>query len=86
MQGCLVVMLLQQWLVRHLTKRMMQLMTLEAFTEHRSKIPSSYLKNYLTHQAHFSLSDLIDRYLKGLASKWFVYVAVCSRMHDISTA
>ena len=85
LQGCLVVMLLQQWLVRHLTKRMMQLMTLEAFTEHRSKIPFSYLENYLVHQAHFSLTSLIDRYLMGLANKWFVliksYIAyVCKRM------
>ena len=71
-QGCLVVLLLQQWLVRHLTKRMMQLMTSEAFIEHRSKIPSSYLENYLAYQAHFSLTHLIEIYHKGLASKWSV--------------
>ena len=72
-QGCLVVMLLQQWLVRHLTKRTMQLMTLEAFTEHRSVIPYSYLESYLAHQGHFSLSSLINRYQKGLVSKWFEF-------------
>ena len=77
-QGCLVVLLLQQWLVRHLTKRMMQLMTLEAFTEHRSKIPYSYLESYLSHQSHFSLSSLIERYLKGLASKWCA--CLCARV------
>ena len=82
-QGCLVVQLLQQWLVRHLTKRMMQLMTSEAFTEHRSKIPSSYLENYLACQAHFSLKNLIDNYLTGVASKWSVYVgrAMCIYIH-----
>ena len=72
-----MVLLLQQWLVRHLTKRMMQLMTLEAFTEHRSKIPYSYLESYLSHQSHFSLSSLIERYLKGLASKWCACLCAC---------
>ena len=66
----MVIMLIQQWLVRHLIKRMMQLMTSEAFTEHRTKIPSSYLENYLALQAHFSLKRLIERYHRGLAIKW----------------
>ena len=69
-QGCLVVMLLQQWLVCHLTKRIMQLMTPEALTEHCTKIPTSYLKNYLIHQAHFSLNRLIIKYHSGLTVKW----------------
>ena len=75
-QGCLVVLLLQQWLVLYLTKRMMQLMTSEAFTEHRSKIPSPYLENYLAYQTHFSLSNLIRKYHSGLASKWSVYMHI----------
>ena len=63
-------MLLQQWLVRHLTKRTMQLMTPEALTKYRKKIPTSYLENYLTHQAHFSLNRLIIKYHSGLRVKW----------------
>ena len=51
---------------------MMQLMTSEAFIEHYSKIPSSYLENYLAFQTHFSLSNLINKYLSGLAKKWSV--------------
>ena len=74
-----MVVVLQQWLVRHLTKRMMQLMTSEAFTEHRSKIPSSYLENYLAFQTHFSLNNLIRKYLSGLANKWS---ARCTRIYN----
>ena len=54
----------------YLTKRIMQLMTPEALIEHRKKIPSSYLENYLTHQAHFSLNRLINKYHGGLKVKW----------------
>ena len=56
---------------------MMQLMTSEAFTEHRSKIPSPYLENYLAYQTHFSLSNLIRKYHGGLASKWSVMYKFC---------
>ena len=45
-------------------------MTSEALTEHRTKIPSSYLENYLTHQAHFSLSRMVNKYHSGLRVKW----------------
>ena len=61
-EGCLVVALLQQWLVRHLCKQLMQLMTSEAFTLYRNKLPSSYLENYLSFHAHFSLQDVILKY------------------------
>ena len=71
-----MVLLLQQWFVRQLIKRMMQLMTSEAFTEHRTKIPSSYLENYLAYQAHFSLSRLINKYYSGLANKWSAHINV----------
>lgn len=65
-EGCLVVALLQQWLVRHLCKRLMQLMTPEALVVHRGKIPSSYLANYLAFHAHFSLKDLVGKYSSAL--------------------
>ena len=63
-EGCLVVALFQQWLIRYLCKRLMQLMTSEAFILYRNVIPSSYLENYLSFQAHFSLKDLILKYYK----------------------
>ena len=62
LKGCLVVALLQQWLVRHLCKRLMQLMTSEALTLYRNVIPSSYLENYLSFHTHFSLKELILKY------------------------
>lgn len=65
-KGCLVVSLLQQLLVRLLTKRLMNLMTAEALILHRNKIPRSYLKNYLDFQAHFSLKEVITKYHSAL--------------------
>ena len=62
--GCLVVTLFQQWLVRHLCKQLMQLMTSEAFILYRNALPSSYLENYLSFQAHFSFQEFIIKYLK----------------------
>lgn len=68
---CLVVAVLEQWLVRYLCKRLTQLMTCEALILHRRQIPSSYIVNYLACQAHFSLRDLLGRYHSVLeASGW----------------
>ena len=64
-EGCLVVSLLQQFLVRYLVKRVMQLMTTEAIILYRNSIPKSYLSHYLNSQAHFSLKDLIGNYHKA---------------------
>lgn len=70
-EGCLVVSLLQQWLVRYFCKKLMQLMTPEAVVLHRNKIPSSYLVNYFIYQKHFSLKELISRYCCNMkSSKW----------------
>ena len=66
LKGCLVVTLLQQWLVRYLCKRLMQLMTSEAFILNRNVLPSSYLENYISFQAHFSLKELILKYYQAL--------------------
>ena len=62
LEGCLMLALLQQWLVRYLCKRLMQLMTSEAFILNRNVLPSSYLENYISFQAHFSLKKLILKY------------------------
>ena len=65
-EGCMMVALGVQWLVRHLCKRLMQLMTPEALTVHRMKMDSSYLVNYLRHHSHFSLKVLIKDRLATL--------------------
>ena len=65
-EGCMMVALGVQWLVRHLCKRLMQLMTPEALTVHRMKMDSSYLVNYLKHHSHFSLKVLIRDRLAAL--------------------
>ena len=67
-EGCLVIALVQQWLVRHLCKRLMQLMTSEALILHRNKIPFSYLKNYLNFHAHFSLRNVVENYRQAAES------------------
>ena len=58
-QACMVVAILIQWLIRYLCKRLMQIMTPEALTVHIKKIATSYIKNYLQFQHHFSLKKLI---------------------------
>lgn len=60
--GCLVVSIMEQIIVRFFIKRLMQLMTSEAVILNRNKIPQSYLHNYLKFQAHFSLKDTIKMY------------------------
>ena len=65
-EGCMVVSLLQQVLVRMLTKKLMNLMTTEAVILNRNKIPYSYLENYLSKQAHFSLKEAIANYHRAL--------------------
>ena len=64
--SCVVISLLQQWIVRYLCKRLMQLMTPEALAIHHCKIPTNYCENYLMHQVHFSLKQLLSRHLKWL--------------------
>ena len=74
LEGCLVLALLQQWLVRYLCKRLMQLMTSEAFILNRNVLPSSYLENYISFQTHFSLKKLILKYHQALEySKGWVW-------------
>ena len=69
--------LLQQWLVRYLCKRLMQLMTSEAFILYQNVLPSSYLENYLAFQSHFSLKELILKYHHALKhSGWYVSIPI----------
>ena len=67
-EGCLAIGLLQQWIIRHMIKELMKLMTTEAVTLHRKKIPASYIDNYLMYQQHFSIKKLLDLKLRALQS------------------
>ena len=60
--SCLVLHVLEQLIIRILLKRLMQLMTTEAFILKRKVIPLSYLYNYLKFQTHFSLEKTIANY------------------------
>ena len=62
LEGCFIIALIQQWLVRHLCKQIMQLMTSEALILHRNKIPFSYINHYLNFHTHFSLQKLVLKY------------------------
>ena len=62
----MVVSLLQQWLVSHLCKSLMNLMTSEALTLHRKNIPADYIDSYLTYQKHFNLKELICQHRQAM--------------------
>ena len=66
--ACLMISVMTQWLVRHLCKRLMQLMTSEALCMHHRRIPTSYIQAYLNHQYHFSLKALLESQTKILKS------------------
>ena len=69
--ACLVISLMVQWLVSYLCKRLMQLLTPEAFIVHLSKIPKYYRESYLQLQEHFSLKNLVEKQHKKLKeSQW----------------
>ncbi len=70
--SCLVIAVLQQWLVRYLCRRLMQVMTPEALAIHQLRIPNSYCVNYLMHQYHFSLKDLISSQFQLLQTERYV--------------
>ena len=65
-QACFVIFILQQWLIRHLCKNVMQLMTPEGVCLHHKKIPTSLIDDYLTNQHHFSLKKLVQHHLSAL--------------------
>lgn len=64
-KGCMVVSMLQQIVIRLLTKRLMNLMTTESFILNHLKMPR-YLDHYLTGQSHFSLKMVIENYYDAL--------------------
>lgn len=62
----LLIIVFLQWFVRHLCKRLMQLMTTEALTTRYRSLPPSYTESYLKYQSHFNLQALIERQLQVL--------------------
>lgn len=65
-RACMVVAILLQWLVRHLCKCLMQMMTSEAICLYHRKIPESFGQCYLEQQTHFSLKATIENSLAAL--------------------
>ena len=61
-QNELVLSIFKQWLMTHLCKRLMQLMTPEALITYHNKLPNHYISHYLNFQSHFSLRVLITRF------------------------
>ena len=67
--ACLIISLTLQWMVRHLCKTLMQVMTPEAVVVFDDKIPSTYLTHYLNHQEHFNLKKLINQYYQMMLNE-----------------
>ena len=64
-ESVFIILLLQQWTIRCMCKRLMQIMTPEALVLHHKSLPSSYIRNYLQCQHHFNLKNLISHYLSS---------------------
>lgn len=62
--ACMIISVFLQWLVRHITKRLIQLMTVEAVTRHYKTLPLAYTEAYLKHQSHFHLKTLVEKQLQ----------------------
>ena len=62
----MVIVVLVQWLVNYLCKKLMQLVPPEALPVHCSGIPTMYFRNYLKFQEHFSLKELVKEQLNLL--------------------
>ena len=64
--ACLMISILQQWLIRYLCKRIMQILTPEGMAVHYRKVPRSYREVYFKQQEHFSLKNLVANALNRL--------------------
>ncbi len=71
--SCMVFSLLLQWLISYMSRRLLQLMTPEAFIVNSRHIPIPYREMYLQFQEHFSVKELIVRQREKLhLNKWLV--------------
>lgn len=62
--ACMMISVFLQWLVSHVCKRLMQLLTTEALTTRYKTLPHHYTESYLKHQSHFNLQALIDKQIQ----------------------
>ena len=64
--ACLMISVLHQWMIRHLCKRLLQILTPEGMAVNYLKVPRSYREVYFKHQDHFNLRNLVMRSLRRL--------------------
>ena len=64
--ACLMISVLQQWMIRHLCKRLLQILTPEGMAVNYVKVPRSYREVYFKYQDHFNLRNLVMKSLKRL--------------------
>lgn len=64
--ACLIISIIQQWLIRYLCKRLLQILTPEGMAVNYRKIPRSYREVYFKHQEHFNLKNLVMKQLTWL--------------------
>lgn len=70
--ACFIISLTLQWMVRHLCKTLLQVMTPEAIVLLDQKIPSTYLTHYLNHQEHFDLKELINQHYQMMLTERYL--------------
>ena len=63
--ACLMISLIQQWLIRYMCKRLLQILTPEGMAVNYRKIPYVYREVYFKQQEHFSLKNLVMKQLKS---------------------
>ena len=69
--SCLVIAAIVHWLIRHITKHLVHVLTPEALVVHEKNIPKSIVKAYFEFQEHFSLKRLIESHIKKMkVNKW----------------
>ena len=69
--SCLVIAVIVQWLVQHVTKHLMHLLTPEALVVNARHMPNVLIKSYFDFQEHFSLKILIKLHLEKLEkNRW----------------
>ena len=70
--ACVVITFLLQWLVMHLSKRLMQLLSPEALVIHNQEIPRHYSKYYMKSQEHFHFQRMVRLQLDRLENnEWY---------------
>ena len=69
-----VISIFQQWIIRYMCKKMLQIMTPEGLAMHYKNIPQSYREVYLNSQEHFCLKDIVSFHMKLLEENTSIVV------------